>query len=195
MFKKGDRVRIANQYSCSKAMDCDYGNRSFSLCPFEDDDPQNKVGRFGIIHEIRKKLDICAKLTEVKDSSPNIFLYIRLEKLPTEITSSWIETSSLDVVNYSLLREHLADQIFEETRQHGFQWTDMFKKQGAIVNHQMMRNLEKIVEPEKIEIETTIKIFRDQAHSFYHKLSQMQLEMNRDLRQKYHRKYTATLTT
>jgi hypothetical protein len=191
LFHIGDRVRIAHENNIQKVLDCSHVTRFFSTCPFEDDG-KHRVGRFGYIHKIMSdQHSILEKITEIPEPSSSISFYIRLEKLPSETTSTFIEMMSMDAVNYTVLEKDAADKVFEETRDRGFPWTDCLNNPESLLNNQMLQNLNLLDDDQRSEIETTIQIFQEQAHALYHRLFLIQLDANRLLRLKYHRELCA----
>jgi hypothetical protein len=184
MFTVGDRVRICHSHDFLKLLDCKAYNWA-KQCPFSEIG-HHAVGRMGTVHEIRPGPTVTYKVQNTMEISPMIKLYIQLDRRETEATSLFYEINSDNVVNYTLLGKKDGDEIFEQTRDRDFPWSSMIKDPDALWNDQMKANLDKIDHSEKTEILTTVNIFRDQAHYFYHRLFIMQLDMNRFLRASHH---------
>jgi hypothetical protein len=186
LFRVGNKVRIAHEDNFSFVFDCEGGlSSSYNNCPYKIK-KKTTVGLFGIIEEINK-----GELYAINQMIEDVKLKILLKEKPTWKKNDYIVTESTNVVNYSLLGNKAADEVFELTCDKDFDvhWSFIFQDTNSLVNDQMLRSMKKIDKAEKAVINSTLKYFRQETHAFYHRLLEYNFGLNETLRVSTHEEY------
>ena len=172
-FNVGDRVRIAN------VMDVPESNFCLCTCPFTESKQGTHFGKFGRIKGIFNQHK-SIRHSYISDETATILIGIEYNQKNS--ASLYATVPAVNTVNYTLLGEEKANELFNSTCDKEFPWRNLLTDDNFFLDKQMRSNIENLPAIEQSKIATFSQIFKEQTHQMYHHMYVNLLSANRETR-------------